>query len=84
MLTRRKTRSVGRRGTFVLAISLVIAAALPAAPAVAAAPGTPLAWGANTYGQLGDGTTVAHRTPATVSGITGAIDIAADESTPSP
>jgi alpha-tubulin suppressor-like RCC1 family protein len=80
----RSVRSVlPRRGrpaihpVILLSISLAIAAALPAVGALAAPPGTPLAWGANTYGQLGDGTTVAHRTPATVSGITGAIDIAA-------
>jgi alpha-tubulin suppressor-like RCC1 family protein len=55
---------------------LLLAAVVSAAPAVAAEPGTPLAWGGNTYGQLGDGSTSAHQAPAPVTGIDDAIDIA--------
>jgi alpha-tubulin suppressor-like RCC1 family protein len=60
-----------------VAISLALAATLPAAPALASPPSTPLTWGGNAFGQLGDGTTVGHRNPMPVMGITGAIDIAA-------
>ena len=36
-----------------------------------------MAWGLNTYGQLGDGSTTNRRTPVVVSGITNAVAIAA-------
>ncbi|MEK7494200.1 MAG: fibronectin type III domain-containing protein, partial [Patescibacteria group bacterium] len=41
------------------------------------ADGTIKAWGSNTYGQLGDGTTTQRTTPVTVSGISTAVAVAA-------
>ena len=40
-----------------LAVLLLVLAAVPAGP------GTPRTWGANTYGQLGDGTTTRRTSP---------------------
>lgn len=65
------------RGTRALAacvIALTVGSLLTPA-ASAADPGTPMAWGANPYGQLGDGTTTAHPAPAPVL-LNGAIDLA--------
>ena len=39
--------------------------------------GTVWTWGSNVYGQLGDGTTVAHSVPTVVPGLTGIISVAA-------
>ena len=39
--------------------------------------GTAWAWGYNGYGQLGDGTTTQRNTPVQVSGLSGAIAVAA-------
>jgi alpha-tubulin suppressor-like RCC1 family protein len=44
--------------------------------AAAISPGAPWAWGSNTYGQLGDNTTVDKLTPVAVSGLTGVTAIA--------
>ncbi|MBI5561933.1 MAG: hypothetical protein HY894_03635, partial [Deltaproteobacteria bacterium] len=41
------------------------------------ADGTVWAWGANWYGQLGDGTTTDRLTPVQVSGLTGVVGVAA-------
>ena len=41
------------------------------------ADGTVWAWGANSVGALGDGTTSPHLTPVQVSGLTGAVAVAA-------
>jgi alpha-tubulin suppressor-like RCC1 family protein len=43
--------------------------------------GVVFAWGANTNGQIGDGTTVRRRTPVQVSGITNAVAISAGDYT---
>lgn len=70
-------RTVARRGAVVMLSLAVASAGLSAAPALAAStPGTPVAWGANPFGQLGDGTTTAHLAPAPVTGLTDAIDLA--------
>ncbi len=67
---------MGRRIRSVLTVSAVVIGMLvPALGAEAASPGTPYAWGANPWGQLGDGTTTAHLMPHAVTGLTDAIDI---------
>ncbi len=50
------------------------AGAVLAAPAP---PGTPYAWGLNTSGQLGDGTTTERHTPVPVRGLTEVVAVAA-------
>ncbi len=65
----------------VLLLGLVLGGWLPgpvrATAAVAAsAPGTPVTWGANPQGQLGDGTTVAHTAPAAVPGLSDIVQVA--------
>ena len=65
------------RVVVVAAVSVVLMSVVAAVPAAAADPGTPYTWGANTYGQLGDGTTSPHLAAMPVNGITGAIDVAA-------
>jgi alpha-tubulin suppressor-like RCC1 family protein len=60
----------------VLGLLTCAIATIPAVSAVATDPGVPNAWGANPYGQLGDGTTLAHTTPAPIGTITDAVDIA--------
>ncbi len=58
-----------------------VAVLLPAAPATAAdARGTLRAWGFNSSGQLGDGTTVTRLTPTPVVGLTGMRDADAGSS----
>ncbi|MFP2897752.1 MopE-related protein, partial [Corallococcus sp. 4LFB] len=42
--------------------------------------GTVWAWGANSYGQLGDGTNTQRRTPVQVQGLTGVASVAAGDS----
>jgi alpha-tubulin suppressor-like RCC1 family protein len=39
------------------------------------APGSVVTWGANTYGQLGDGTVVLHHTPAAIAGLSSVVQI---------
>lgn len=50
-----------------------------AAHSVALRDGTVLAWGLNSNGQLGDGTTVDRRTPVPVPGLTGVVSVAAGD-----
>ena len=59
----------------IIAAGFVAASLVVAPQADAAAPGTPKAWGANPYGQLGDGTTTAHPSPLPVSGLTDVVDL---------
>src|SRR5215211_4820344 len=47
-----------------------------ASPAAAATPGTPHAWGGNSFGELGDGTTAGRLTPGPVVGLTDAVELA--------
>jgi len=63
-----------RRLLIVLAI---VAASIPiaAAPAAAAGPGDLLAWGTNTYGELGDGSNAAHFSPESVPGLSDITDL---------
>jgi alpha-tubulin suppressor-like RCC1 family protein len=60
----------------IFAVCLVVASLLVVPRAGAAQPGTPKAWGANPYGQLGDGTTTAHPSPLPVSGLSDVVDLA--------
>ena len=70
---------MGARGRWIRSVltvsTVVIGVLVPAHGAQAASPGTPTAWGANPWGQLGDGTTTAHLVPRAVTGLTDAIDI---------
>jgi alpha-tubulin suppressor-like RCC1 family protein len=60
----------------IVAACLVAASLFIAPPAGATQPGTPQAWGANPFGQLGDGTTTAHPSPLPVSGLSDVVDLA--------
>lgn len=65
-----------RQLSVVLAALLVASLAWISLPVRAASdPGTIWTWGANGFGQLGDGTTSAHLSPAQVPGLTGIIDV---------
>jgi alpha-tubulin suppressor-like RCC1 family protein len=67
---------VRRAQAVVIAAALIVVSLSFASRAAAAQPGTPRAWGANSFGQLGDGTTTAHPSPLPVSGLTDVIDLA--------
>src|SRR3712207_1346656 len=54
------------RGALALALLTGVVGGITT-PAAAADPGTPWTWGANPYGQLGDGTTTAHVTARPIS-----------------
>ncbi|MEU8587016.1 hypothetical protein AB0C59_08435 [Streptomyces sp. NPDC048664] len=73
MVFARVQRLLGRRvPTVVLAALMATGAAVSAGQTAAAAPpvpGTVQSWGANTWGQLGDGTTTGHSNPVQVCGI---------------
>lgn len=58
--------------TLVAAFLLVLPARAPAVPTP---PGAVHAWGGNAFGELGDGTTDAHRAPAPVPGMDDVVDI---------
>jgi alpha-tubulin suppressor-like RCC1 family protein len=73
----------------VLMACLVWSSVLPSSAVMADTLGTPLAWGANEFGQLGDSTGINRLTPVSVSGLStataisaGGNDGAADESDP--
>src|SRR5262245_62099208 len=60
-----------------LVVALLCAAALAAVPAAhAAVTGGPVvSWGANTYGELGDGTNMPHHTPKAIAGLSSVVQI---------
>jgi alpha-tubulin suppressor-like RCC1 family protein len=71
------TRRAPRRWIGVTTVALVLAALMPMHAASAAfAPGTPVAWGANSFGQLGDGTTTPHAAAEPVFGLGDAVEVA--------
>jgi alpha-tubulin suppressor-like RCC1 family protein len=69
-------RAVGRSARLAAAALLLGSwAGVPATAAAASAPGTPVTWGANPLGQLGDGSTVAHTVPTAVPGLTDVVQV---------
>jgi len=63
-----------RLAVVALAAIALVTLGVPAASAGTEA-GDVWAWGSNAYGQLGDGTLTAHRTPAVVPGATSVVDV---------
>ena len=64
-----------RRVSFVAALACFLIAAGVLDAHAAVTPGTLVAWGANTYGQLGDGTVTPHHTPLAVAGLSSVVQI---------
>jgi alpha-tubulin suppressor-like RCC1 family protein len=72
MVTHQRRRARGG----IAALCVVVASLVVAPQAGAAEPGTPETWGANPFGQLGDGTTTAHPSPLPVTGLADVVDLA--------
>jgi alpha-tubulin suppressor-like RCC1 family protein len=77
-----RTKVAGRSALLVLALGLLglgvphqAGVAAPAAPAAVTPGGTPWTWGANSFGQLGDGSTLARPTPGPVPGLDDVVDL---------
>ncbi len=64
-----------RLGVSAASLLLVVSSLSYAAGASPGQPGTPQAWGANPFGQLGDGTLTSHPSPLPVTGLTDVIGI---------
>ena len=71
---RRALASLCASGLTAASLAVVSVSLAPAAEA-ASPPGTPWTFGGNGFGQLGNGTTTARRTPGPVNGLNGVIDI---------
>jgi alpha-tubulin suppressor-like RCC1 family protein len=71
-----RTSWAGPATAAALVTALVAWLVVAAAPTEAASPpGAPYAWGGNALGQLGDGTTSPHTSPAPVPGLTDVVDL---------
>lgn len=68
------TTTIARWTSLLVGLAAFLVAAPPAG-AAASAPGTPFAWGGNVFGELGDGTTTAHTSPAPVPGLDDVVDV---------
>ncbi len=64
-----------RLGVSAVSLLLVVSSLSYTAAASPGQPGTPQAWGANPFGQLGDGTLTPHPSPLPVTGLTDVISI---------
>lgn len=69
------TLDVRRWSTALMTVTVALATLAAVPPAAAVTPSVPWTWGGNGFGELGDGTTAARRTPAPVADLAGVVDL---------